>query len=237
MSRVIAHRGYSSKAPENTMAALKMAVDFGVDGLEFDVHVTKDGEVVICHDESVDRTTNGKGLIVDYTYEELQKLDAGSWFSDEYKGEKIPRLTELFDLVRGSNLLLNIELKTGVSSYRRIEKAVLKLIEDFSLTEQVIISSFNHYSLKEIKNISPKTATGILYMAGLFEPWNYAKAIDAQALHPYFRTLVPELVLEAKARGLQVNPFTVNEPDHIAAMLAMNVDGIITNYPERVGRG
>lgn len=232
--KIIAHRGFSSRAPENTMSAFEIALEFGVDGLELDVQLSKDGELVVCHDELLDRTTNGSGLLKDYTLEELKELDAGGWYSKEYGGEKIPTLREVLDLVKGKDLLLNIELKSGVISYPGIEEKTVSLVKEYGLVDNTIISSFNHYSLVEIKKVMPEMAIGILYMEGLYEPWDYAEKLQARALHPYFYNIVPEIVKGAKERGLLLNPFTVDEPRHIAMVVDAQVDGIITNYPDRV---
>src|SRR5690554_6491888 len=232
--RIIAHRGYSSQAPENTLSAFAKALEFGVDGLEFDVQLSRDGQVVICHDEKVDRTINGQGWIKDFSWAELQQLDAGSWFSPEFSKETIPTLSQLLDLVQGSNVLLNVELKTGVVQYPDLENKVIDLLEKYNVIQQTIISSFNHYSLVKVKQIEPRVATGVLYMSGLYEPWIYAKRIGADALHPFYPSIVPEIVMGAKQAGIQLNPFTIDEPQYIAVAVQADVDGIITNYPERV---
>ncbi|TCL69394.1 glycerophosphoryl diester phosphodiesterase [Hydrogenispora ethanolica] len=230
--KIIAHRGFSSRAPENTLAAFGMAVEFGVDGLEFDVHLSKDGEVVICHDEAVDRTTDGEGLIKDFTWEELRRLDAGSWFEPRFVGERIPRLSDLLELVAGTRLLLNIELKTNIFPYPGIEEKVIQMVKNFGIVNRCIISSFNHHSLLRAITILPELKTGALYEADLFKPWEYAETFGAAALHPEHHSVTPELVREARHRGIMVNPWTVNEPVHMERMIAAAVDGIITNYPD-----
>jgi glycerophosphoryl diester phosphodiesterase len=231
---IIAHRGFSSRAPENTMAAFKAALAFGVDGLELDVHLSRDGEPVICHDETVDRTTDGHGLIKDYTWQELQKLDAGSWFDPRFADEKIPRLSELLELIKGTNLLVNIELKTNIFPYPGIEEKVVRMVRDFGLVKQCIISSFNHYSLIKISTLAPELKTGALYDAVLYSPWNYALTFGAAALHPPIYSVTPETVAQAKLKGLLVNTWTVDEPVAIERALTAQVDGIITNRPDRV---
>ncbi len=231
--KLIAHRGFSSRAPENTMAAFGMAVEFGADGLEFDVHLSKDGEVVICHDERVDRTTDGQGWIKDFSWPELQRLDAGSWFGTEFSGARIPRLSELLEMVTDTRLLINIELKTNIFTYPGIEEKVIRLVQNFGIVNRCIISSFNHYSLVRVGAILPELKTGALYDADLFKPWEYATTFGATALHPEHHSVTPEMVRAAHDRGLQVNPWTVNEPAHIERMIAAGVDALITNYPER----
>lgn len=229
---IIAHRGASRQAPENTMAAFRRALELGAGGIELDVHLSADGHLVVTHDEQVDRTSNGKGLVRDKTFGELKALDFGSWFSPEFKGERIPGLEEVLQLVAGWDGLLNIEIKNGPIFYPGIEKAVANAIAQYKLTYRTIISSFNHYSLVEIRKLNPEIKTAPLYMAGLYEPWEYARTIGACAIHPLFYNIVPEVMKGCKLNSIMVNPFTVDQPEYIKAMAAAGVDGIITNVPD-----
>ncbi len=232
---IIAHRGASAYAPENTMASFSKAIEMKSDGIELDVHMTKDKTLVVCHDEKVDRTTNGKGFIKDFTLEEIKKLDAGSWFSEEFKEEKIPKLEEVLELLKDKDdIILNIELKNAPILYEGIEEKVIGMISEYNMEDRVIISSFNHYSLLEIKKINSRIKTGALYMAGLVEPWIYAKRIKVDALHPLFYNLmVPELIEGCFENGIMLNPFTVDDEKYIAALVNLKINGIITNYPDR----
>lgn len=230
---VVAHRGYSSKAPENTMAAFELALEAGADGLELDVHLTKDGEVIVIHDHTLERTTNGTGIVEEHTLAELQQLDAGSWFGPEFKGEKLPTLRQVCELIKGRDLLFNIELKVTLG-FEQLNQKVLELLNEFDLHEKTIISSFNHYALVHFKEISPKTRTGILYSAALVNPWEYAKSIGATALHSYHATIIPEIAQGAQANGVMVNCWTVDKPVDIERMKAAKVNSVITNVPERV---
>lgn len=234
MPKVYAHRGASGHAPENTMAAFRKAVELGSCGIECDVQLTSDGRLVICHDETLDRTTDGKGFIKDHSYSELMELDAGSWFDDRFRNERIPELSQLLRLVRDNHLLLNIEIKSGIVLYPGIEDKVIAQVKEFGLQDSVIISSFNHYSVKKCRDIAPDIKTGILYMEGLYEPWNYMKVLDCQCAHPFYMALVPEIARELKARGYQINVFTVNDPQEAVKLAETGVDGIITNYPDRI---
>jgi glycerophosphoryl diester phosphodiesterase len=234
MVKVYAHRGASGYAPENTMAAFKKAVELGSHGIECDVQMTKDGKLVVTHDEMIDRTTDGKGFIKDITFEELTKLDAGSWFDKEFCGQRVPLLTELLQLIKETGLLLNIEIKSGIVIYPGIEEKVLEEVEAYGIQDKVIISSFNHYSINRIKQLAPSVKTGILYMEGIFEPWNYMKTVGCECAHPFYMALKPEIAGEIKKRGFLINVFTVNDPEHGASMAAMGVDGIITNYPDKI---
>lgn len=231
---VIAHRGASAYAPENTMSSFKKAIEMSSDGIELDVHMTKDKAIVVCHDEKVDRTTNGKGFIKDLNLEEIKKLDAGSWFGDDYKTERIPELEEVLELLKDKDILLNIELKNAPIIYEGIEEKVIKLITEYNMEERTIISSFNHYSLIEVKKLNPNIKTGVLYMAGLVEPWMYAKKLKADALHPlFYNLLAPDFVRNCLSNNIMLNPFTVDDENFISNFVKANVNGIITNYPDK----
>jgi len=216
------------------MAAFRKAIDLGATGIETDVQLTKDGHLVVIHDETVQRTTGASGWVKDMTLEEIKRLDAGSWFHADYAGEQIPTLDELLQLVKQYQLMLNIELKNGIVLYQGLEEKVIAVVRAYGLTERVILSSFNHYSMAHSKQLAPEIRTGVLYMEGLYEPWVYAKRIGATALHPYHYAVFPEWVAEAGAQGVIYNPFTVNEPADMKRLLAAGVAGIITDYPDRL---
>lgn len=232
--KIIAHRGVPHIAPENTMASFISAIEMGADGIETDVQQTKDGHLVLIHDEKVDRTTDGKGLVKDFTLDEIRKLSAGVKFNRKFKDQKIPTLEEFLELVEGKDLLINIEIKSGVVLYPGIEKHTIDMIHKYHLDKNIILSSFNHYALVTCKEIDSSIKTGILYMEGLVEPWEYARKIGADALHPFFYTVRPEIIGDMKKSGLIINPFTVDGQREMEAMIDLGVDGIITNYPDRL---
>lgn len=215
------------------MAAFTLALDAGAEGIELDVHLTKDGEVVVIHDHTLARTTNGTGLVADLTLAELQELDAGLWFSPEFKGERLPSLREVLELLKEHNVLLNVETKAALG-YEQLNEKLASLLDEYAMWEKTIISSFNHYALVHIKTIRPQARTGILYNCGLVNPWEYAKSIGATALHPYYLTIVPELVQAAQQHGMMVNVWTVDEEVDIERVSLAGVDAIITNVPDRV---
>lgn len=233
MTKIIAHRGASGYAPENTIKAFEKAIELKAHGIELDVHMSSDGHLIVCHDERVDRTTDGRGFIKDLTLKELQSLDAGSWFSPDFKGEGIPTLQEVLVLVRNKNLLINIELKSGPIIYPNIERDVIKLIEEYGLLKNTVISSFNHYSLLEAKRVNGEVKTAALYMAGLVTPWKYAKDIGLDGIHPYFYNISPELVKGCLENGIFINTFTVDEPQYMKHIISCGASGIITNYPDK----
>lgn len=230
---VMAHRGFSSKAPENTMSAFIQALEAGAEGIELDVHLTGDGEVVVIHDHTLERTTSGSGPVSEMTLAEVQRFDAGAWFSQEFSGEKVPSLREVLELVKEHNVLLNVETKAALG-YEQLNDKVALLLDEYALWEKTIISSFNHYALVHMKQIRPQARTGILYNCGLVNPWDYAKSIGAAALHPHHLTIIPELVQAAQQHGLMVNVWTVDEEADIQRAAAAGVDAIITNVPDRV---
>ncbi|WP_136606465.1 glycerophosphodiester phosphodiesterase [Paenibacillus dokdonensis] len=229
-----AHRGSSKICPENTMAAFKKALEQGATGIETDVQLTKDGQMVLIHDETLERTTSGTGWVKDHTLHELKDLDAGSKFDPAFQDEQIPLLDELLELVKDSGTIINIELKNGVILYEGLEQKVIERVRDFKMSDRVIISSFNHYSLFLCKKLAPEIRTGILYMEGLYEPWEYAKTLQADALHAYHYAVLPEFVAGAKAAGKAYHPFTVNDVKEMQRLLQAGVDGIITDYPDQL---
>lgn len=229
---VYAHRGASAYAPENTGAAFKKAVELNANGIELDVHLSKDGFLVVSHDEKVDRTSNGSGFIKDMTLTELKELDFGSWFSSDFAHERVLSLDEVISLLKGWDGILNIELKSGPIFYDGIEEKVVDLLRKNNLIERTIISSFNHYSLLTVKRIEPVLKIGLLYMAGLVAPWEYAKRLGAEALHPLFYSLQPPVIKGCLDNGIEVNAYTVDQPEYIYALTMAGIDGIITNVPD-----
>lgn len=231
MCKIFAHRGYSGKYPENTMIAFKKALECGVDGIELDVQLTKDGEVVIIHDETIDRTTTGKGFVIDYTYEELEKFDASFKFKD-LGFNKIPTLREYFQLVKDYDIVTNVELKTGINEYLGIEEKVWELIKEYNLEEKVIISSFNHFSVMRMKKIAPQLKYGFLSEDWIIDAGKYTHSHGVQCYHPRFNNLVPDVIKELKKYNLEINTWTVNLEEDMRYLYSNNIDVIITNYPE-----
>lgn len=232
MTKNFAHRGFSGKYPENTMLAFKKAIETGADGIELDVQLTKDGEVVIIHDETIDRTTNGKGLVVEYTYEELAKFDASYIFTGQYGFNKIPKLREYFEFVKDFDIVTNIELKTGINEYLGIEEKVWELIKEFGLEKRIIISSFNHFSVMRMKKIAPNLKYGFLSEDWIIDAGKYTYNQGVKCYHPRFNNLIPEVVEELKSYGLEINTWTVNKEEDIKDMINKGIDVVIGNYPD-----
>jgi glycerophosphoryl diester phosphodiesterase len=226
--RVIAHRGASGYAPENTMASFKKALEMGAEMIEFDVHLTKDGSAVILHDDTVDRTTGRKDKISDLTYDEVSKLDAGSWFSKDFAGEKIPTLQEVLEWANGK-IQVNIEIKAA-----GCEKIVVDLINKLGMKNSAIVSSFDHGIIKKIRELDPEIA-----VAALISDITDAKQIDdiignckPDAVNPRYLYLNKTAVKAAHEKGLSVNVYTVNDPVTMQRLVKMGVDGIFSNYPD-----
>jgi glycerophosphoryl diester phosphodiesterase len=231
----IAHRGFSGKYPENTMRAFIEAVKAGCDGIETDLHMTKDGVIVLCHDESIDRTTNNTGYIAQYDYKDLCKVDAGIKFGKDFINEKIPSLDEFFEFIKDKNLVINLELKNNIIPYKSLEEKVIHKIYEYKLEENVILSSFNHYSMVRVKEIDNNIKTGLLYFANLYNVHDYALSIKADAVHPFYRAIMDEnIVRDIKNKGIMINTYTVNEETEMESLISLGVEGIITNYPDRL---
>lgn len=231
MSVILAHRGDPSQAPENTMPAFAAAIASGVDGVEFDVQATADGEMVILHDERLERTTNGKGFVKDLTLAQTKALDAGSWFKDTFAGEKIPTLAETLELFQPTSLFIDIELKTGKFPYPGLAEKTALLVKDMGLAERVVISSFNHQTLLEAKAAAPEMDLGILTYAAWLEPWDYLKHWGFHAIHPEKNACTPELVKGCHQRGFKVRPYTVDGERRARELFDLGVDAICTNRP------
>jgi len=229
-----AHRGASAYYPENTMLSFEKALEMGATGIETDVQLTKDGVLVLIHDEMVNRTTNGAGFVADYTYRELNKLDAGGWMGEEFTGIKIPTVEELIYLTLDKNIIINFEIKNGIVNYEDIEQKLIDLIYKHKINRKVILSSFNHYSLVKCNKISKGINTGVLYMEGIYKPYNYAKTVGANAIHPYFHAINEEVIKETQKHRTQINVFTVDDEEKMKFFLDMKVDGIITNCPDKL---
>ncbi|MGG0716555.1 glycerophosphodiester phosphodiesterase [Robertmurraya massiliosenegalensis] len=231
MTLIFAHRGYSSKYPENTMKAFREAEKSGADGIELDVQLTKDGEIVVIHDDKVDRTTNGSGLVKDYSFEELKRLDANYKFKTILKKEPIPSLKEVLAWLQTNQLKCNIEIKSNIESYMKIEAPLIELIREFNLSDRVIISSFNHYSIVYCYRLAPEIEIAPLYQEGLFMPWVYTQSIKAKGMHPNFRVAPNEIIKTALDSGIEVRPYTVNKEKDMRRLFEIGCTAFITDDP------
>ncbi len=231
----VGHRGAKGHAPENTLASFERGVALGVDAVETDVHLSADGEVVIIHDHTVDRTTNGKGFVKDLTVAQLQALDAGSWYDPRFAGERILTLRELLDWAR-DRVPVAIEIKNGPIYYPGIAAKTLALLREYGMLGQAILISFDHFVLRECKMLEPEVATGILYAGRLVDPVAAAQAAGADALHPAWAFVTPDLIEMAHAAGLAVSPWCPNDRPTLQWLEARGVDSIGTDYPDLFAR-
>lgn len=229
---IYAHRGSSGTHPENTLAAFKVAAGLPIFGVEFDVHMTKDEELVIIHDEKINRTSNGKGFVKDMTLAELQTYDFGSWFSKESKGEVIPTLYEVLELFSETSLQLNIELKSDIFPYPGMAEKVLDLVGAMKLDSRVVISSFNHEMIRTVKQLAPHIQTAALFMEVLVDPLQYVRAIPADALHITKHAALRPSAKKVIEEGVPVQVFTVNKASQMKALKEIGVRAIFTDYPE-----
>ena len=229
----IGHRGAAGHAPENTRASFERAIQFGVDFVEMDVHQTKDGQLVVIHDHALERTTNGRGLVHEKRLAELRELDAGAWYGVEFVGQRLPTLDEALQWVRGRTRV-SIEIKHGPIYYAGIEEQVVALLEQHGMASDAIVISFDHASVRRIRELSDDIATGVLYAARPIDPVSLAIAAGADALLPNWSLLTRDDVDAAHRAGLAIVPWTINEPAVMRRVLALGVDGITTDYPDRL---
>lgn len=230
---VHAHRGASAYAPENTMSAFRLAVEMKADAIELDVHLSCDGHVVVTHDFTLNRCGGSTGYVKDKSLKELRGLDFGGWFKPEFQGERIPVLEQVMDLIIKTPLFLNIELKANPDLYNEgLEKKVIDIIKSYSMEDRVIISSFNHYCLAEVKRLEPAIKTGILYSEVIYKPWDYVKSFNADAIHPYHKSLLKDTVSGCEKNNIMSNVWTVDMPEDINRVIDLGVTGIITNMPD-----
>lgn len=235
--KIYAHRGARAYAPENTMAAFKKALAINADGIELDVQLTKDGELVICHDHTIDRTSNGTGWIKDFTLAELRQFDFGSWFSPDFAGEKIPSFKEFFTWYLKTPLLLNIEIKNGPVIYKDLEEKLLTSIKeltpaDFDLCNRILISSFYHPSLVKIKELDAQFKTGVLFSSCPVDVLAFIKQTNADYLHPHWHYLNPSWIEKAHAAGIGVNSYTINDSKEFQWIAPLKIDGIFSDCPD-----
>ena len=231
---VWAHRGASAYAPENTLAAFKQAAESGADGIELDVQKTRDGRLVVIHDETVDRVSRATGWVKDFTYEQLKKVNVNQHFP-KLGVQAVPTLEEVYELVKPTNMTVNVELKTGVVFYPEIEEQVLDVTKQMGMQERVVYSSFNHYTLQKIRRLCPEAVTGMLYQDGIIGAAAYAKnTVQADALHPaIYNVQYPGFFKECKKYGLKVHVWTDNEEAHMRLLCENEADAMITNDPKR----
>lgn len=234
-TKVWAHRGASGYAPENTMEAFKMAIEMGADGIELDIQMSKDGKLVVIHDEYINRVSNGVGAVKEYTLEQLKAFNYNQPHQ-EFEYVTIPTLDEVYELVKDTTLIVNVELKNSIFNYEGMEEKALSLAAEYKLENRIIYSSFNHYSMLELKKLNDDAKTGFLYQDGILNLPQYAVDAGMDALHPPFYNLEhPDinLIRECKKLGIKLHVWTVNSKKDLERMYQLGIDAIITDYPDK----
>ena len=241
--KVISHRGANLVAPQNTIPAFEKSLEIGVDGFETDIHLSADGVPVVCHNYTIDETSDGKGEVRGMTLEQLRSYDFGSWFHEKFKGTKLPTLEEFLTLCETADIeIMNIEIKPPLDGNMEIVEKTINAVKAHGLFEKLLISSFSSDVLVECKKVDPACKTGFLYSPDkkffyktmLFGYVEFAKKIKADFLHPHFLTVTKRYVKKLHEAGIGVNVWTVDKADIAQKMLEFGVDGIITNNPGMV---
>jgi glycerophosphoryl diester phosphodiesterase len=217
----IGHRGAKGYEPENTLISFQKALDLNVDGIELDVHLSLDKEIMVIHDDTIDRTTIGQGLVKSFSATQLKELG-------------IPTLTEVFDLVN-RNCFINIELK-GIGTAEPVNDLIHHYISDKKWkTSNFLISSFDWKMLEEFQLMNPKIRNGVLTEESIEDALTFAKKTKAFSIHPDYRLLTEENVALMQKNGFEVFPWTVNSTEDIQKIKSFNVNGIISDFPDRIG--
>lgn len=231
---VFGHRGAMAQAPMNTLAAFELARKRGADGIELDVQLSRDGQLVVVHDDTVDATTDGRGRVADLTLAELKRLDAGAWFSQRFAGERIPTLDEVFDGF-GSALLINVEIKASRAQGDRLDKRLADCIQRHNMRERIIVSCFDPFVLRRIRPMMPTVMQGYLYAPDM--PASYTlppNELRHEARHPR-QDMVDEGYMEwARTQGYYVNVWTVNDVERALRLKRLGVNVIMTDEPGRI---
>lgn len=230
----IAHRGASGHAPENTLSAFKMAIEMGANMVELDIHQTQDRELVVIHDRSLKRTTGYRGSVGRLSLKALKDLDAGAWFGNRYQGEKIPTLQEVLDLI-GPRVKLNIEIKKGLRPYSGLEKRLLACLGGYGPKDQFLISCFDEAVLRRVRRLDHDIPIGYLFERDSPDRI-IPKALElaAVSVHGPSQVVSERLIEQAHREGLKVYIYTINEKDEMRHWIGLGVDGLFTNYPDRL---
>ena len=227
---IIAHRGFSGSYPENTMLSFEKAVENGAAAIELDVHLSKDGEVMIIHDEALSRTAGKDGFVFDYTRSELEKISAGKTKGDKFGFTPIPSLEEYLAMIKETDLYTNIELKTAPVYYPGIEEKTLELVSRFGLEDRILYSSFNWLSVLRVKEIDSTARIALLFDGlRLLNMGTLMSSMGVECYHPSLSILDDQVVSDMKAHGVKLNVWTVNDEEGMKRCIDWNIDGLITN--------
>lgn len=228
-----AHRGSLTEAPENTLSAMKKAVEHKAKGIELDVQLSKDGHLVVIHDHKFSRFNSAAGLVKNYTLDEIKQIDVGSSFSEAFSGEPLATLREVLEIIPRETVL-NIEIKNIPVIYSGIEEKVVQCLENYDRMDNVIFSSFDHQALEKLQKLAPRIPIGLLFYYRFIKPWEYAKncGLKVTSIHPNAVYVNKEFIEECHHAGFKVYPYTVNNMDKYNQFVEWGVDGVFSNNPK-----
>ena len=232
--KIFAHRGASGYAPENTLTAIKKAIEMKADGIEIDIQLTKDGKIVVIHDWKVDRTTTGRGYVYELNFDYIRSLDAGEWYTKDFVGEVVPTLEEVLEILP-KDMMLNIEIKDIARRHSNIEEKMLEVLKKYpEKLDNIIISSFHHDKIKRLQELEPKLKLALLTGSEFIEIEKYLSVNDlnSYSYHPEKNFISRETVKTLHEKGIKVFVWTVNKEEDLEYLISIGIDGIITNYPD-----
>lgn len=234
MTKVFAHRGDRGYFPENTLPAFESAVKLGADGIELDVHLSKDDQLIVMHDEKIDRTTDGKGLIQNYTLEELKEFDAGGWYEPRFKNTKVPTLKEVIQLLSDYDYkgMLNIEVKTDHIEYFAIEPIIAELLQTTKMSFQYMYSSFNFKTLERLEKFDAMAKKAYIFSTSEKKVKTALATPSLEAIHPKIDWVLANLTSINQTFPLKIRPWTINDPKQMKLAFEHKLEGIITDYPK-----
>ncbi|MBU1078354.1 MAG: glycerophosphodiester phosphodiesterase [Spirochaetes bacterium] len=233
-SIVLGHRGAMGTAPENTFAGFKEALKYNTGMIEVDVHLSKDKKLIVIHKEEVSNTTDGEGMVGELDSKYIKSLDAGIKFSKGFKNERVPFLEEVFDFVKDKDVKLNVEIKNGPIVYEGIEEKVSYLIDEYGYYDKVIVSSFDHYVLKRMKEANERIHTGLLYGCSIIDIQEYALKLGVAAVNPHYFWASVGLIEKMHEADIAVITWVINEHSEFEEYSKRGADFIGTDYPDRM---
>ena len=231
--KVWAHRGASGYAPENTLEAFKQAMKMGADGVELDIQMTRDGELVVIHDETIDRVSGESGWVKDWTLSELKKLNVSKHMKGYEKRTRIPTLEEVLEILKNTEMTINIELKNSIVPYTGMEERLMWLLSEYDMNDRIWCSSFNHESILRVKQLMPEMKCGLLFCDVIVNAAQYAAELGVEAVHPaVYHMADSQYIRKAHHEGLAVHVWTANSKEDMKLLIDREADAIITNYPD-----
>ncbi|MCY7007590.1 glycerophosphodiester phosphodiesterase [Fusobacterium simiae] len=232
--KIFAHRGASGYAPENTLTAIKKAIEMKADGIEIDIQLTKDGKIVVMHDWKVDRTTTGRGYVYELDFKYIRSLDAGQWYTKDFIGEVVPTLEEVLDILP-NDMILNIEIKDIARKHSNIEEKMLEVLKKYpEKFDNIIVSSFHHDKIRKLQELEPKLKLALLTDSEFIEIEKYlsTNGLNSYSYHPEINLISKETVEILHKNGVKVFVWSVNKEEDLDYLVKIGVDGVITNYPD-----